>query len=85
MPSQLTRLFLLSLLGEEVVGLALSFTSRDTVTLFFTLLSSTVPADSGLSLLTVQYYQHRLSSVSPDLQYLQLTVSPLLLQTETVY
>ena len=37
---QLWALFLLSRLGEEVAGLAVSFTSLDTVTLFLTLLSS---------------------------------------------
>ena len=48
--SQLWALFLLSRLGEEVAGLAVSFTSLDTVTLFLTLLSSPAPADTGLSL-----------------------------------
>ena len=44
------------ILGDEVAGLLLSFTSLDTLTLFFTLLSSEVPADPALVLLVVDCY-----------------------------
>ena len=52
------RLFLFLILGDEVAGRAvplLSFTSLETLTLFFTLLSSEVPAEAGLARLQISF------------------------------
>ena len=43
------------ILGDDVAGLLLSFTSLDTLTLFFTLLSSEVPAEAGLARLQISF------------------------------